>query len=178
MSVLLTLLTPCLLPLGNLYAQSAISSSTVSISSSQAVSKEGKPSSAPESLSVSEPPGLAGQFPSVKRFKAPLKWKADGWILEKNSSQVKENDEFQLMSPPGSLADARLRKGVHISVGDQLTVYRVASRHEKDLDIHARYLFKIGNAKVVKILSSSRCRIKIESANDAIEDGDLIKKDW
>ncbi len=178
MSGLLTLLTSCLFPLGNLYAQSAMSASTVSVSSSQAVSKEGKPSPAPESLSVSEPPGLAGQFPSVKRFKAPLKWKADGWVLEKDSSKVKETDEFQLMSPPGSLADVRLRKGVHVSVGDQLTVYRVASRHEKDLDAHARYLFKIGRAVVVKILAHSRCRMKIESANDAVQDGDLVKKDW
>lgn len=178
MSVLLTLLSLCPLSFGNLYAQSAISASTVSISSSQALSKEEKPSPAPESLSVLEPPGLAGQFPSVKRFKAPLKWKADGWVLEKSSSKVKETDEFQLMSPPGSFADVRLRKGIHISAGDQLTVYRLASRHEKDLDAHARYLFKIGRAVVVKILTHSRCRIQIESANDAVQDGDLVKKDW
>ncbi len=155
----------CLWPFQSLFAQNIASTSTVS-------------NSPLESPSVSEPPGLAGQFPSVNRFKAPLKWKADGWVLEKKSSQIKETDEFQMMIPPGARADVRLRKGIRVSVNDRLTVYRVASRHEKDTDVHARYLFKIGTAKVVKVMGKSLCQIKIETANDAVEDGDLIKKDW
>ncbi len=159
----------CLWPFQVLHAQTVSSASIVSNSVEQSVI---------ESLSVSEPPGLAEQFPSARRFKAPLKWAADGWVLEKKASEIKETDQFQLMSPPGARVDARLRKGVRVSVNDQLTIYRAASRHEKDLDVHARYLFKVGTAKVVKILGPSRCQIKIEIANGAVEDGDLIKKDW
>ncbi len=170
----------CLWPYQVLHAQTISSATTASVSVEQPIPKgeEKKPSSLLESLSVSEPPGLAGQFPSARRFKAPLKWRADGWILEKKASKIKETGEFQLMSPPGAKIEARLRKGVHVSVNDRLTVYRVASRHEKDLDVRARYLFKIGTAKVVKIMGKSLCQIKIETANDAVEGGDLIKKDW
>lgn len=174
-----------------LYSQVSLSTTTTSTTSDQGLASDfktlnqktlknekGSADLALESLSSFPPPGLAGQSPSMNRFKIPVGWNPDGKVLGKAFNRVHETGKFQLIIPPGETTQVRFRKEVPVFLGDKLLIYRLSSLRDNDKNRDSRYLLDVGSAEVIKQLSATRYKIRILAAQDAIESGDLIKKEW
>lgn len=116
-------------------------------------------------LSAEMPPGMAGGFPSMSRFKLPKDWQEDG--------RVTGFVDAEGMAAQGDRIKAKL-KG--FSPGEELVIYRRDAREELDEDKHATYLLKVGRARV-EGGEKSAARLLILSSADSVQAGDLLKRE-
>lgn len=117
-------------------------------------------------LSAEMPPGLAGGFPSLTRYKLPRDWSEDGTITGFVDAEG--------MAAQGDRIVARM-SGDH-PPGTELTIYRRDAREELDEDKHATYLLKLGRARV-EGGSRGSTRLVILMSGDSVQSGDLLKKE-
>ena len=118
-------------------------------------------------LSKAMPPAVTGHFNTMARVKAAKGWREDGAIIEFEGREI--------MTSAGDVVAAKLKSPA--SPGDRFTVYRRAAVQEQDEDQKAKYLQRVGFVEVKEAVSSSRYRLVILKSADAVQLGDLLKKE-
>ena len=120
-----------------------------------------------DDLSIKMPDGLAGQYPSMTRRKAPKSWREDG--------RVTEFEGRELLAAEGDWFQAKLDKPA--ASGERFEVLRRVSEQELDDDSKGLYLQHVGVAQIKSADGGKRYRFIILKSGDSIQVGDLLKRE-
>jgi LysM repeat protein len=111
---------------------------------------------------------MGGQYPSFTRLEAPKGWKEDG--------RVTEFKEQEIVSGPGDMIEARLKREVAVSPGERLYVLREDAPEEGDADPKALHLQRVGIVEVREVLGKENIRCRVLKAGGAVELGDYLSR--
>ncbi|HVE13616.1 MAG TPA: LysM peptidoglycan-binding domain-containing protein [Elusimicrobiota bacterium] len=120
-----------------------------------------------DDLSTRLPGGMAEQYPSVRRLKAPAGWGADGKVLELG--------DREFTAAQGDLVAVAILSGA--AKGRRYAVYREAAPTESDADQKARYLQRIGTVEISRKLAIGRYQALIVKSGGTVQEGDLLKRE-
>lgn len=119
-----------------------------------------------DDLATEMPPQMTGQYPSTTRHKVPKDWKDDGQIVEFEGREI--------MAAQGDRIQARLKEPA--VVGEKFAVYRRDSRDELD-EKGSLYLHRVGVVEVEGAAERGRTIFRIVKSGDAIQLGDMLKRE-
>jgi len=121
----------------------------------------------PDSLLTRFPPGMIGQQPSVFRMAMPKGWTPEGGVLD-----------FRGRAIVAAQGDAvRVRIHGEALKGQRYTVYRRSTRAEEDEDKSEVYVEKVGLIEILRKVSGEEYRAVVLKSGDAIQDGDILKRE-
>ncbi|MBI5631416.1 MAG: LysM peptidoglycan-binding domain-containing protein [Elusimicrobia bacterium] len=132
------------------------------------IAQSGAAAAAPDDISSEMPPAMAGQYPSLDRFKAPAGWARDGEVVEFEGREA--------MSAEGDMVTGKLLGKAGVSKGHRLGVYRRDAPQELDEDQDALYLQRVGRVEVREDLGGGRWKLLILKSSDAVQVGDWLRR--
>lgn len=120
-----------------------------------------------DSLSTEIPEALSGQYPSMTRLKAPRDWKQDGEVVEYEGREA--------LAAQGDFVSGSFKNAV-MAVGETIYVLRRDAPEELDDDPKARYLVRVGSARVERDMGKGVYRLLILRSGDSVQVGDYLSR--
>lgn len=121
----------------------------------------------PDSLSARIPEGMTGQQPSLFRMIMPKGWVPDG--------RVQDMEGRGTVAAQGDPVNAKISG--EVKKRQRYVVYRRSGPTEDDVDKMADFVQKIGLIEIVRKASDGVYRAVILKSADAVQAGDLLKRE-
>lgn len=122
----------------------------------------------PDALSTEIPKGMTGQQPALYRLEMPSEWTPDGKVVEFKGREA--------IVAAGDVVSVRL-EAEGVRKGWRYLVYRYGGPTEADADKSALFVQKIGLLEVLKRDGDKEYRARILTSGDAVQVGDVLKRE-